>query len=935
MAASASLLSHRSPGRRVFTWLRGHRARWDLAAAIVFTAVALLVYSTAPLAYKPSSDGYYSWVYARSLAYDGDVDFTNDYAACGDPFAIGWKTPAHRPANFYYFGPAVFWTPAIWVVKHFVDGPAEVRNGCSGPLPHVVLAMACFAGGAVVLAMSALLRRWLNARVAAFAALLVAFGSPLLGFSSTQASGSHVYDAACIAAYLYVVVLLRERGSTGRLLILTGVLLGLAILQRASNAVFGLLAVSALLPALPSRSPRAWAHAGRSVAVVAGIAILTGIAPLLAVSRAIYGRPLLFAHGPHFLWPAHAHPLLLLFDERGGVFDGAPVLWLGVAGLVLLLRKRDTYWLVLPWLACAVFELVLSASAMDWQGGRRLLNLTPLGALCVGLVCERCAAFLRARPRARTLLAYGAPLAVVAWANGAVFFAVARGKIPWDRPVTASERYGDGQQATLAAIEDQIGPLADLPAAYVFALRYQLSPVAFGWAAHPAWYQRNLHSLDYDRSDFPFTSHDTEPLLRGVEIKAGTRGACMTGSQASAVFSLQWPFTTRVRLVYDATGSGALSVRSRSFFGTSFAWEGGAPLPPGTSQAVLFKLPPTALDSGINQVEITRTGTGTGTVCLLGFEFVDDTRYAAAPEADASPPVHLWGSLPARIDAAAVPSVTLGHDAAGPWAVELDETATGVEARSGTPGDLGTARVESPAAFAPRVASDPALGRVVEVEQGQREEGALWSRSGRVGRIGGQPVVQWTERTPYAAGLHPVVAVAAEQVVEIHTEGTSLAVRSGRFEGEHLVWSEGASPQPTGSRPAVAMTKADDGVWVVEVHQADVKFGPMKLRVGLLDEGGAIAWREAQSYDTGAFPSVAIYGHTVVEAHQGQEDPGSMWMKVGTFHADGTVTWRSIKRYDDGGHPVLALDAADGLGLEMHEGGKGLGALWRHDVDVY
>jgi hypothetical protein len=32
---------------------------------------------------------------------------------------------------------------------------------------------------------------------------------------------------------------------------------------------------------------------------------------------------------------------------------------------------------------------------------------------------------------------------------------------------------------------------------------------------------------------------------------------------------------------------------------------------------------------------------------------------------------------------------------------------------------------------------------------------------------------------------------------------------------------------------------------------------------------------------------------------------------------------------------VLALDVADGLGLEMHEGGKGLGLLWRHDVDVY
>ena len=35
------------------------------------------------------SDGYYSWLFARSLAFDFDIDLTNDYALCGDPFRLG------------------------------------------------------------------------------------------------------------------------------------------------------------------------------------------------------------------------------------------------------------------------------------------------------------------------------------------------------------------------------------------------------------------------------------------------------------------------------------------------------------------------------------------------------------------------------------------------------------------------------------------------------------------------------------------------------------------------------------------------------------------------------------------------------------------------------------------------------------------------------
>ena len=150
----------------------------------------------------------------------------------------------------------------------------------------------------------------------------------------------------------------------------------------------------------------------------------------------------------------------------------------------------------------------------------------------------------------------------MAWTNGAVAFGFARGKLPWDRPLTSSERYGEAQKEAVAAMEHDVGSLAVLPAAWVFALRYRLTPIAFGWAAHPQWFERDMYSLDYLRGDLPLTVPETRSLLRGVRFDDSEPGACLVGSRATAVFSLQWPVTTRVRLLYDATAPTTLSART-------------------------------------------------------------------------------------------------------------------------------------------------------------------------------------------------------------------------------------------------------------------------------------------------------------------------------------------------------------------------------------
>lgn len=810
-----------------------------MAAALAYLVASLWIYWACPTSWAPASDGHYSWIYARSLAYDHDLDFTNDYALCGDPMAIGWTTPVHRPANIFYLGPAVFWTPAIWLLRHVVHGSANVAGGCVGPIPAIVLMMSSFAGALVAFACSALARRVVSAKLAAFAAVLATLGGHVIYFTGINPSYSHSYDAMCVALYLYVLLRIREGDERRRMVAYAGGLLGLAILQRSLNVVFFAVAVGALCKTISRAELR---RLGPALASIGALALATGLVPILLANKAIFGRYTPFTHGPHFLHLAHAHPWLLIFDLRGGVFAWAPLLWLAVPGLVLLVRRRELWWLLVPFALCGVFELYISSAALDWQGARRLLNLTPLGALGMALTLERVAGWLLASP---TRLARASVLGLVlwvAWESGSVCLGFAWGKLPWDTPLTAAQRFGEGEKQTLAATEASVGALPVLPAAWLFALRYWRPPIAFGWAIHPVWYERDHHSLEYYRSDFAFTAPESKLLLRGFHLQ-DDKPACIQAGAASAVFAAQWPFATRARLSYDASAAQELSIGSRSILGLATPW-GKIALRAGKKRYAFVTIPRGGFDSGINEIELRATGPAES-LCLYSLELVDDARYPAAPEADASPIEHLWHAERYLDEGGEAPAVALGSSDAGPWAVEVHQTARGQMAYYvALPGELRSPRPFDTGGFHPSVAASNTDDIVVEVHQNQASAGPLSYRIGRVTVDDGVPNVVWQRPTGCGAGFHPAVALGGGQMLEVamnDANGGALSFRTGAYLGSAISLSE-ARPLPgKGFAPAVAIgpTMAGrSGQFVVEAHQEDAKAGPLWMRVGTLTPTG-------------------------------------------------------------------------------------------------
>jgi hypothetical protein len=64
-------------------------------------------------------DGYYSWTFARSMAFGNDIDLTSDYALCGDPFSAWTKGPVDRRIRSTS-APRSFWRRS-----RYVDNPQQ------------------------------------------------------------------------------------------------------------------------------------------------------------------------------------------------------------------------------------------------------------------------------------------------------------------------------------------------------------------------------------------------------------------------------------------------------------------------------------------------------------------------------------------------------------------------------------------------------------------------------------------------------------------------------------------------------------------------------------------------------------------------------------------------------------------------------------------
>ena len=404
-----------------------HPGRTIAAIGVLFALAyaASLVLLAKPNGQIVLGDAVEHYVQLRSVIFDGDLQFVNDYAGLYrvDAGAVetaarlnGEITETGHVRNYMPVGPAILWAPlflatvaAVWgfnlVGGHYpLDGFARLFQATAG-----LTGIAAAAAGVWLAFRSAAIL--VNARVAIWATLTVWLASSSVYYSVISPAYSHAASMLAAGAFWYVWLNgVRGpgqrgdggvRGATTTLeamapahYALLGVLVGFAALMRWQDAV--LLAVPGLSAvAGAARETRNVAAILRRailrIAACVAAAALTFL-PQMIVWSVLYGQPLTVPQGPGFMrWNDPALAAVLISDNHG-LLTWTPIIFVALVGLVLFIRRDALVGTAV--LLVFVFTWVVNAAVADWWAGeafgaRRFISCFPLFVLGVGTIFER------------------------------------------------------------------------------------------------------------------------------------------------------------------------------------------------------------------------------------------------------------------------------------------------------------------------------------------------------------------------------------------------------------------------------------------------------------------------------------------------------------------------------------------------------------------
>jgi len=364
------------------------------------------------------------FAYLRSLAFDRDLEFGNEYrhfyerdpqglAGFSATFLDLREPQTGRHINFAPLGSALLWSP-FYLLAHLgvllarAAGSAVAADGFSAPY----VAAACYAswlyGGLGLLVIHDALRRFAGTadEDAGWATSALLWASPLLYYMTIAPGFSHATSVFVVAALVWMTLAARERAGLGSWMTV-GALGGIAALVREQEGLF--LAVPLGLLAADAARTEKWGAAALRAMVTVATALAVFVPQLLAY-RAING-----AFGPSELVKrkmtyTSPHFFEVMLDPGHGLFVWAPVLLVAVVALAATaIRRRDVVGGVL--LLALLLQVWINGSIESWTqagafGSRRFVGATVVFAW--GLAAA--VAALRARvgpvPCAATLVLF-------------------------------------------------------------------------------------------------------------------------------------------------------------------------------------------------------------------------------------------------------------------------------------------------------------------------------------------------------------------------------------------------------------------------------------------------------------------------------------------------------------------------------------------------
>ncbi|HEX4419726.1 MAG TPA: hypothetical protein VH165_17555 [Kofleriaceae bacterium] len=434
--------------------------------------------------YRPvlaRGDGHMLYLMARSTALDLDWRFDNDLARFGDP----WRqrvTATGRKAIVHPIGPALVWTPLIWiaqagaVIANALGAQIQLHGYTLWHQRFVFLSSVLFACGAALLG-GRLARRLIGGAWApAYAAVAVLLGTSLTYYATYMPSYSHAMDAMACAGFLGYWASSTGRSDRRRWVGL-GVLLGVAALVRVQELAMGVVVALEVVAETVRRRGRwrevlGWWLGGAATLAIALIVFV----PQLAEWHVVFGKITELPQGARFTRPNAAMIGEVLWAPRNGWFSTTPIAYAAVLGLFALPRRARMAAAGL--VAAVAIQVYLNSTILDWWGGaaigqRRLCNVSL--PLVIGLAAllwrmGRLARRLPVRARHAIALAILGPL--IAWNLMRVFELRGGVSAPDTLIPTCCDRVPRLLRTPLAAVYRAVGDPFELPASAWFAWRH-------------------------------------------------------------------------------------------------------------------------------------------------------------------------------------------------------------------------------------------------------------------------------------------------------------------------------------------------------------------------------------------------------------------------------------------------------------------------------
>ena len=364
---------------------------------------------------KVHGDGIYYYAYYRSLVFDRDLDFKNDYKLLGDQYRAK-KAKTGKMENAFSIGPTLFWipfTPLAFVtdmLEQIVTGKKRSIDGSSMIFQRTVQAGSLIWGFVALFLIGQLAKRKYGSIVAFGVVSGLILATPLGWYTLRQASYSHAIGAFSVTAFVYYFLKTSFKRSLKQWGLL-GFFLGLSMLVRVQNITHATLPFVQMcylaITAFKHRDSKHLKHLAKA-GILFCIAAFVTFLPQMLAWNSIYGS-LFTMPQEHldqtFMYWSYSRWVPVLFSGHNGLFAWHPLIYLSVLGLVTWLFKPDSGIIksrLIPaaMLVSFALQVYVNGATLDWWGGwafggRRFLSCTIYFGLGLAIVLYNIPPFLK------------------------------------------------------------------------------------------------------------------------------------------------------------------------------------------------------------------------------------------------------------------------------------------------------------------------------------------------------------------------------------------------------------------------------------------------------------------------------------------------------------------------------------------------------------